>query len=116
VIESMSRGVPVVLSPIAAEGTGLVHGHDALIARTAADWVDAVTRLQDEAEWSRLAGNALESARRLYGFDSGVQGLADALGQIGLDRPAQPALTYRHARPDSAAGASAAPAVLRQPA
>lgn len=116
VIEALARGVPAVLSPVAAEGAGLAHGHDCLIARSADEWYDAIERLNSDRElWDRLARNSLETARRRFSFGSGVEQMREALALIGVHAPSRPALVYRRARPDPQGGASAAPAVLRLP-
>ncbi|HEX8233437.1 MAG TPA: glycosyltransferase [Caulobacteraceae bacterium] len=116
VIEALARGVPAVLSPVAAEGTGLAHGHDCLVAHTPAEWLDAIEALTRDRElWERLARNSLETARRRFSFESGAERMREALALIGVHSPSRPALVYRLARPDSHGGASAAPAVLRLP-
>lgn len=115
VIEALSRGVPTVLSPIAAEGTGLAHGHDCLIARTPKEWAEAIERLhEDPSLWERLARGSLETARRRFSFEGGVERMRRALALIDV-HGGPSALTYRHARPDPHGGASSAPAVLRLP-
>jgi glycosyltransferase involved in cell wall biosynthesis len=56
VLEAMGRGLPVVMTPIAAEGTHAVHNEHALIAGTPAAFADAVVELyHDEARWQRLS-------------------------------------------------------------
>ena len=58
VLAALAHGLPSVLSPVAAEGIGLRHEHDCLIARSPADWVEAVLRLErDDALWARLSAN-----------------------------------------------------------
>lgn len=116
VVEAMARGVPAVLTSIAAEATGLVDGVDCLIAEDPQAQAQAIVRLYtDEALWTRLARASLEAARRQFGFDEAVQTMRAALRQAGIDTPAGPHLHYTRARPDPAHGASAAPAVLRLP-
>lgn len=64
--QSLSQGLPVVTTRIGAEGMGLTHEQDALIADDPATFAAAVVRLyRDEALWSRLseAGLALMRAR-----------------------------------------------------
>ena len=45
VLAALAHGVPCVLSPVAAEGIGLRHGLDCMIARTPQDWADAIAQL-----------------------------------------------------------------------
>lgn len=100
VIEAISRGLPCVLSPVAAEGTGLQDGTSCLIADTPLQWFDQTLRLySDEILWSRIAANALELARTRYSFDNGVKELAEALSRTGLRGLRRGGLVYRHVRP-----------------
>ncbi|MCD9027460.1 glycosyltransferase family 4 protein [Luteimonas sp. BDR2-5] len=67
----MAAGLPVVLTPCAAEGMHLVDGRDALIAGSADAFCDAVVRLyQDEALWHALSGAGLENVRRHFSFEA----------------------------------------------
>jgi len=60
--EALSVGLPVVTTPVGAEGMGLVHGETALIAAGADAFAEAVLQVcDDDALWSRLSrqGRAL---------------------------------------------------------
>jgi len=71
VLESLAYGVPTVLSPIAAEGTGLNGGLTTLIANTPAEWADAIVTLyHDEVLWQRMSDNQKILAESNYSFDS----------------------------------------------
>lgn len=71
VLNALARGIPCVLSPLAAEGIGLRHGHDCLIAETPDAWVEAISRLvDDETLWTQVRDNALNLARERFGFDT----------------------------------------------
>ena len=86
VLESMSRGVPAVLSPVAAEATGLVHGASTLIAEDDAAWVEHVVRLyDDEALWGRIADGCTELVDTRYGIEHGLDKLGDVLRYLELD-------------------------------
>lgn len=64
--QSLSQGLPVVTTTIGAEGMGLTHEREALIADDPREFANAIVRLyRDEALWSRLseAGLALMRAR-----------------------------------------------------
>jgi UDP-N-acetylmuramyl pentapeptide phosphotransferase/UDP-N-acetylglucosamine-1-phosphate transferase/GT2 family glycosyltransferase len=100
VLEAMSRGVPSVLSPVAAEGTGLTHNVDCLIARTPEEWIAAVARLYtDEELWNRIAAAALKTAETRFSLAAGVEMFEGALSRIGVSGRAQGNLVYRHTRP-----------------
>ncbi|HEX3162873.1 MAG TPA: glycosyltransferase, partial [Pseudolabrys sp.] len=100
VLDAISHGVPCVLSPVAAEGTGLTDGIHCLIANTPEEWADRVARLYtDESVWSRLAAQAHELAQNSYSFDAAKNTLAAALGAAGISIGKRAGLSYRHSRP-----------------
>jgi len=101
VLDAISHGVPCVLSPVAAEGTGLTEGVDCLIANSPEEWADRVFRLyNDEALWNRLSVNAHKLARTSHSFEGAKNALAAAFEAVGISVGADEGLTYKHARPD----------------
>ena len=55
-LAALAHGVPCVLSPVAAEGIGLRHGHDCMIADKPADWAAAIHDLARDAKlWKTLS-------------------------------------------------------------
>jgi len=100
VLDAISHGVPCVLSPVAAEGTGLTDGVDCLIANSPEEWADRVARLySDEALWSRISENARRLAQDFYSFERAKSTLRAALDSI-VSLGTRAGLTYRRARPD----------------
>ena len=94
VVSSLCHGVPVVASPVAAEGMSLEDGRDILIAREPADWVRQLQSAYcDEAVWTGLSNNGLEAMRRNHTLDAGVETLREILG-LRADATA----TARHPR------------------
>ena len=88
VIDGLAYGAPSVLSPIAAEGTGVRQGVDALVAETPDDWADAVARLYtDCALWEDMSKNSREQARAIYSFDKGKSLMRKALEAVGIYVP-----------------------------
>jgi len=78
---SMSYGVPVVGTTVAAEGMGLVHGADVLIADTAADFVACILRAYDDEQlWYALSNAGLANIERCFSFEVATQQLQDILG------------------------------------
>ncbi|HEX7341829.1 MAG TPA: glycosyltransferase [Rhodanobacteraceae bacterium] len=66
---AMSHGLPVVATPIAAEGMHLVDGTDVLVAADADDFAASVLRLHhDPALWLRLSDGGLANVRRYFSF------------------------------------------------
>ncbi|MEW6133627.1 MAG: glycosyltransferase [Pseudomonadota bacterium] len=85
VLEAMSWGVPSVLSPVAAEATGLTNKISAMIAEEPEEWVDAILELyEDEKKWQFMSGNALTIARNNYSFEHGHKLMGKALGYLGF--------------------------------
>ncbi len=85
VLDALSFGVPSVLSPIAAEGISLSEGAESMVARSAAEWVEAIATLYtDAAAWSTMSQRAQAFARRVYSFERGVEHMRAAVEAIGF--------------------------------
>lgn len=85
VLEAMARGTPMVLSPIAAEGTSLSHNNDCLLADQVDEWVDAVDRLYSDRElWCRLRENAAALAGERYSFEAGRRRFRSILERVNI--------------------------------
>lgn len=88
VLSALAHGVPCVLTPVAAEGIGLRHGHDSFIARTPAEWVDAIIRLNsDDALWQEMSENARAYMAESFSFERGKQAMRDAFEAADLFLP-----------------------------
>lgn len=67
---AMSYGLPVVLSPIAAEGMHLLDGRDALIAESPSDFAAAVLRAYfDPILWQSLSDAGLRNIQKYFSVD-----------------------------------------------
>lgn len=85
VLSALAHGIPCVLSPVAAEGIGLRDGEDCLIARSPAEWIEAVTRLTDDAAlWDAIAASARRLATGRFSFDRGREQMRAAFEAIEL--------------------------------
>lgn len=90
VVGALARGVPQVLSSVAAEATGLRDGEEVLLADSPADWLRQVGRLlADDALWQTVSDTALRHARQHYNRGRGLARMTAALRQ--LDLPVQEA-------------------------
>ncbi|TVU71287.1 glycosyltransferase [Cobetia crustatorum] len=88
VLEGMSAGIPQVLTPVAAEATGLTHGVSAMIVEEPLAWVEAIVEVyEDEHRWQQVSDNALTLARTNFSFDTGIKGMAKTLESIGVYAP-----------------------------
>ncbi|MGN2254347.1 glycosyltransferase [Frateuria sp. GZRe12] len=77
---AMSHGLPVVATPIAAEGMNLADGQDVLVADDAGNFAEAVLRLyDDEVLWMRLSEAGLANVREHFSFDAARHALDRAL-------------------------------------
>lgn len=102
VIDAIARGLPCVLSPIAAEGTGLAHGQSCLIADSANQWIEAVASLYtDEALWTVIGQNALRLAETQYAFADALSALEQAIARIGIVGRREGAVVYERVRPEN---------------
>jgi glycosyltransferase involved in cell wall biosynthesis len=69
VLDSFAHGVPVVLSPIAAEGLHVTDGQNALVGSTPDTFAAAVMRLHgDEALWRRLVEGGASTLDRHFSW------------------------------------------------
>ncbi|MDG2516804.1 glycosyltransferase family 4 protein [Lysobacter soli] len=67
---AMSYGLPVVLTPVAAEGMHLTDGEEALIAESPEDFAAAILRVYREpALWSRLSDAGLRNIQQHFSVD-----------------------------------------------
>ena len=89
IVTSLSYGVPVVATPIAAEGSGLRHEETILIADTPNAIADQIMRLyNDDPLWQRLSTNGYQAFQDNFCLNAGghkvlavVDGLVASLRQ-----------------------------------
>ena len=80
---SMSRGQPVVATPMAVEGMFAEPGRDVLVAETAQDFAAQTVRLyRDEALWIRVSESGLENVRRYFSVETARLGLQELLSSL----------------------------------
>jgi glycosyltransferase involved in cell wall biosynthesis len=80
VLEAMGYGLPVVMTPIAAEGTHARPNIDALIATTPADFAAATVRLyHDDDLWQRLSQNGQALVAKWFLVESVQEVLVEML-------------------------------------
>ncbi|HEX5353170.1 MAG TPA: glycosyltransferase [Rhodanobacteraceae bacterium] len=82
---AMSRGLPVVTTFIGAEGMGLRHRFDAMIADGAEAFASAVVELyRDESLWNRVSEHGLDNVRRQFSPDRARLTLSELLVTDGV--------------------------------
>ena len=80
---SMSRGQPVVATPMAVEGMFAQSGRDVLVAETAEDFAAEVIRLyRDENLWNRVSAAGLENVRQYFSVETARLGLQELLNTL----------------------------------
>lgn len=93
VIGALARGVPSVLSSIAAEGIRATEGSEFTIAESPAEWVEAIAGLyENKARWTRMSLRARKLATAEYSFGRGVETMRKALAAVGIYGTMQPKL------------------------
>ena len=85
VIGALAAGLPTVLSPVAAEGTGVAHEREAVVAETVQEWVEGICALySDEKRWVAMSESATAFARNHYSFAAGRKRMASALASVDV--------------------------------
>jgi len=80
---SMSRGQPVVATPMAVEGMFAQAGSDVLVATTAEEFAAEVVRLyRDEDLWNRVSAAGLENVRQYFSVETARLGLQELLNSF----------------------------------
>lgn len=80
---SMSRGQPVVATPMAVEGMFAKSGRDVLVAESAEEFATAIVRLyQDEELWNRVSAAGLENVRQYFSVETARMGLQALLNSL----------------------------------
>jgi GT2 family glycosyltransferase len=82
--QSMSHGLPCVVTSVAAEGMEAKPGLEIVIADGAVNFAQAVVKVyQDPALWQRLAANSLQNIERTFSMQAAERALAAVLSTHG---------------------------------
>lgn len=85
VMSALAYGIPTVLTPTAAEGIGLRHGHDCLIVKTVEEWVEAITRLsKDDELWIAMSKASRAYVRAKFSFKVGRETMMKCFEEVDL--------------------------------
>ena len=80
VVSSLCYGVPVVASPIAAEGIEVEHGQDILIAENQAEWIQHLQSVYCDPDlWSTLSRGGIAAMQRNHSLMAGAMELSRIL-------------------------------------
>jgi len=98
--QSMSLGVPTVVTSIAAEGMYLIHEGNAMIADDPDRFADAVVRLCTSRElWERVSTNGLHSLKEHFSVEAAAKPIDELLTWAGLPLPDGSSRTSLHVAP-----------------
>lgn len=87
---ALAAGLPVVVTPIAAEGMEIADGEHALIAETPEVFARQVAKLyNDTALWGLLSRNGIRFADQKFGPTASYAALAEIIGRLGFELPAE---------------------------
>ncbi|MFN9694493.1 MAG: glycosyltransferase [Synechococcaceae cyanobacterium] len=85
VAAAAAHGIPQVLSPVAAEATGLRHRQEAWIARDPEDWqVAGASLCADDALWTDMSRAAHAYASQVWSRRRGLKLMAEAFSRLRL--------------------------------
>ena len=83
---SMAVGLPVIATPLAAEGMLLTDGENILIKDSAEKFADAVIRIyQNEALWNKISQNGLGFVEKAWGAEAAWAILAGIIREFNFD-------------------------------
>ncbi|MBN2730693.1 MAG: glycosyltransferase [Bacteroidales bacterium] len=80
IVEAMQNGVPVISTPVGAEGLDLVNGEHAYICETAAEYIKAMNLLKENSE--RIRRNALERVKTRHSLKYATEILLSQLEKL----------------------------------
>lgn len=85
IIDCIAHGLPSVVSPLTADGTGLVHRQSTMIAETTEEWADYICELYSNPfVWNQMAERASELTQSLYSGADGVRRMSTILSRLGV--------------------------------
>jgi glycosyltransferase involved in cell wall biosynthesis len=88
--QAMASGLPVVTSSIGAEGMGIVHNRQALIADDATRFASAINQLCSDPDlWHRISSAAISHAAEQYSPEIMLHKLRRVISAIATDNDAE---------------------------
>lgn len=98
---ALAAGLPVVATPIAAEGMKITAGQEALIAEKPRDFATRVVELYtNESLWNRLSQNGIGFAESKFGPSASYSVLSQIIRGLGFEIPATPRYPLSFYSPD----------------
>ena len=82
---AMAIGLPVVATPLAAEGMSLTNGENILIADGAEAFANTLTKLyNDKTLWDKISRNEIVFAEQIWGAEAALENLMNILTDLGI--------------------------------
>lgn len=82
---AMAIGLPVVATPLAAEGMSLTDGENILVAESAESFANAIVKLyQTEPLWSKISHNSMAFAKNAWGAEAAWHALNTILTDLDV--------------------------------
>jgi glycosyltransferase involved in cell wall biosynthesis len=82
--EAMAHGIPVVTTTIGAEGFGLTHGLDVMIADDPESFAAAIEQLYSQKElWERVADNSRLRIEKYFTPDVIAETINNSIKEVG---------------------------------
>ena len=83
---AMAVGLPVVVTPLAAEGMSLTDGENILVAENVMQFSDAIVELyQNEMLWNNISQKGIEFSEKAWGAEAAWKNLSRILKDLGFD-------------------------------
>lgn len=87
VLESISYGLPTILSDIATEGINVIDNVNSLIANSGEEWVSQITRLyQDKKLWQVISNNQAEMLEHHFSFGNAKRKMEKIFNGLNKER------------------------------
>lgn len=84
--QSLGSGVPVVATKLAAEGMGLKHNEEILIAHEPSEIAKYIFEAYTNKDlWEKLSNQGIRAAESKYGFKKGYSNLSQILNELGFE-------------------------------
>jgi GT2 family glycosyltransferase len=88
ILSAMSLGLPVVATPIAAEGMGLSHKKNILIAKSPDSFAEAILDLyKNNKLWNRISKNSASFVDKNFGSQSAYKNLSKIISKLKISVP-----------------------------